>query len=302
VFNYLATRPFWVHLLIVLLLIVGLIYGSLSALKYFTKHGEHITVPQVVGTKTNDAIRLLESKGFSVEIYDSVYVDSMPLGVVLKQIPDANSNVKTNRRILLTVNRVVLPLVDVPNVQGKTLEFAMQILKRSHLNIGDTTFRPDFMKGSVLEQTYNGMPIAPGTKLPWGTPIDLLVGKGLDSIPFPVPDMRGLTFGVVDTLLKNRGLLLGAVIADPDVLDSANAFIWKQTPPPYNALNQKVYIQAGQIMDLWISVVMKEDTTVQVIQGIAPKKPPTRNLGDSGSNTPKKPRRTGVAPPAINPR
>ncbi len=300
-FKYLATRPFWVHLIIVLLLAVALVYGSLSALRYFTRHGEHVTVPQVVGVKTNDAIRLLESKGFSVEIYDSIYVDSMPLGVVLKQIPEANSNVKVNRRILITVNRVTLPLVDVPNVQGKTLEFAMQILKRSHLNIGDTTFRPDFMKGSVLEQTYNGLPIAAGTKLPWGTPIDLLVGKGLDSIPFPVPDMRGLTFGVVDTLLKNRGLLLGAVIADPDVLDSANAFIWKQTPPPYNSLNQKVYIQAGQIMDLWISVVMKEDTTVQVIQGIVPKKPPTRPTGDSGSAPANKFRRPNRPAPANKP-
>ena len=44
---------------------------------------------------------------------------------------------KVNRTIYLTVNRLTLPLVDMPALEGKTLNFALYILDRSHLKLGD---------------------------------------------------------------------------------------------------------------------------------------------------------------------
>lgn len=222
-----------------------------------TNHGAYLTVPSVVGKKTDEAVKFLESKGFEVVIKDSVYTDTAKNGIVLKQIPDPNSTVKINRTVLITVNRVTLPMIDMPALEGKSLNFALEILKRSHLKLGDTIYRPDFMRGSVLEQLFRGNKITSGSKIPWGSRVDLVIGSGLNQDPILVPQMEGMTFEEAKILLQESGILLGAVVADPDVLDSAAAFIWKQSPPRYDDQKEPVYIQPGQLMDLWISKEMK---------------------------------------------
>ena len=151
-FKFITTRSFFINLLVVIAVSVFLLFGSLQLLGWFTKHGQYLTVPYVLKKNTEEAIKLLESKGFEVEIQDSLYTDTAALGTVLKQLPDANSTVKVNRTVYLTVNRYTLPLVDVPPLEGKSLAYALELLERSHLKLGDTTFRPDFMQGSVLEQ------------------------------------------------------------------------------------------------------------------------------------------------------
>lgn len=257
-FKFITRRSIWFNLFLAFLLGIGLIFGILQLLGILTNHGEYLKVPSVVGMNTNRAIDMLEEKGFEVVIYDSVYTDTAKKGTVLKQIPDPNSTVKINRTVLLTVNRVTMPLIDMPSLNGKSLNFALEIMHRSHLVLGDTTFRADFMRGSILEQRFRGDIIQPGTKIPWGSTIDLVVGSGLSDQPIPVPELIGLSFDEVKVLLEQSGILLGATILDPDVTDTASAFIWKQIPPSLNEVGEKLLIQPGQLMDLWLSVERKD--------------------------------------------
>ncbi len=263
-FKFITNRPLWVNILAALAFAFLVLFLFLQLLGQLTKHGKYLTVPSVEGKKTSEAIQLLESKGFEVLIQDSVYTDTARMGIVLKQLPDPNSTVKINRTVFLTVNRVTLPLVEMPALEGKTLNFALEILKRTHFKLGDTTFRPDFMRGSVLEQTYKGNKIEPGTKIPWGSSIDLVVGSGLNEERMLVPNLVGLTFAEAKNILQENGILLGALVPDPGIVDTSAAFIWKQVPPRFNEDKEPVFIQSGQLMDLWISPEMKvaRDTTL----------------------------------------
>ena len=263
-FKFITNRPLWVNILAALAFAFLVLFLFLQLLGQLTKHGKYLTVPSVEGKKTREAIQLLESKGFEVLIQDSVYTDTARMGIVLKQLPDPNSTVKINRTVFLTVNRVTLPLVEMPALEGKTLNFALEILKRTHFKLGDTTFRPDFMRGSVLEQTYKGNKIEPGTKIPWGSSIDLVVGSGLNEERMLVPNLVGLTFAEAKNILQENGILLGALVPDPGIVDTSAAFIWKQVPPRFNEDKEPVFIQSGQLMDLWISPEMKvaRDTTL----------------------------------------
>ena len=255
-FRFLTNRPFWVNLLAAVFLAFLLIFLVLQLLGMITRHGEYLRVPSVLGKKTDEAVKFLESKGFDVNIVDSVYTDTAHMGIVLKQSPDPNSTVKVNRTIYLTVNRLTLPLVDMPALEGKTLNFALYILDRSHLKLGDTIYKPDFMKGSVLEQQFKGKAITPGTKIPWGSAVDLVVGKGLDGTPIPVPSLLGMTYSEARAILDSSGIGISLVV-DPDVKDTLASFIYKQSPPKLNENKEPVYMQSGQIMDLWISAEMK---------------------------------------------
>ena len=266
-FTFITKRPFWVNLLAAIVIVLLVIFLVLKMLGFITQHGKYLTVPSVIGKNTKDAIRILEDKGFDVEIQDSIYVDTAKMGIVLKQLPDPSSTVKVNRTVFLTVNRVTLPLVEMPALQGKTFSYALLLLKRSHLELGDTSFKTDFTKGNVLEQGYKGNKILSGAKLPWGSKVDLVVSKGLGEERIQVPDVLGMTFGEASLLLEQNGITLGSIIPydSSPISDTAAAFIVKQSPPRYTQDKQLIYIQAGQVMDIWISpvqIVVKDSTVV----------------------------------------
>jgi beta-lactam-binding protein with PASTA domain len=253
-FRYLTRQPFWINLLAALLLVFLIGFLFLQSLSWFTNHGEYLKVPEVKGQNVDNAIKILESKGFDVVIQDSVYSDSIPKYTVIKQLPEPDATVKVNRTVFLTVNRASPPDVSMPKLEGLSFRFAYDLLQRNHLRLGDTTYRPDFMKGSVLEQQYDGSRITAGTKIPWGAKINLVIGGGLQIEQIAVPELVGMTFADAKALLETKGITLASVIAMPTVKDTAAAFVYKQNPDKYDIDKvTPLYIRPGQTMDLWLS-------------------------------------------------
>jgi len=254
--KFITGRPFWVNLLAAGALAFLLIFLFLQMLSLITKHGEFLTVPSVLGKKTEEAVVFLKKKGFDVQIQDSVYTDTAARGIVLKQLPDPNATVKVNRTIFLTVNRVIPPMIDMPKLEGQSLRFALEILARNHLKLADTIYKPDFMMGSVLEQQYNGVRIPEKAKIQWGSSITLIIGGGLEDRQMLVPSLLGMTFGEAKAYLTENGIGIGAIIANSPIKDTNSAFIYQQNPDRFDEDHIPRYIQAGQVMDLYLSPVM----------------------------------------------
>src|SRR6185436_3141093 len=164
-FKFITHRPLWVNILAGIILAIVIFGVFFLSLNWLTNHGNSTTVPSVTGKKFEEARKQLTKSGFEIEIQDSVYVDTLPAMVVLKQIPDGDEVVKTNRTVYLIINRSVPPIVEMPNLNGYSYRNAEMVLKNMDLRIGDTTFKPDFAKNSVLEQWYKGEIISPGTQI-----------------------------------------------------------------------------------------------------------------------------------------
>lgn len=235
---------------IILVFVVGVLF--FTSLGWLTHHGESLKVPAVTGENVDHAVDLLQKQGFDVVITDSLYNDSLDLNVVKKQLPDPGATVKVNRTVFLNVNPKSLPMVDMPNLEGLSFRFAVDKLQKNHLKLGDTTYKPNFMKGSVLQQEYKGQKITFGTKIRWGSAIDLVLGGGLEPVQIPVPDLTGLTVEQARSLLKDKGIILAAILAMGNVTDTSNAFVYKQNPEPLDYANTPATIQPGQTMDIWI--------------------------------------------------
>jgi beta-lactam-binding protein with PASTA domain len=250
----LTARPLWVNILVALVMVflMGLLF--MISLRWITQHGQAQTVPSVTGKTLADIEALLEEKGFDIVVQDSVYYDSLPPTMIMKQIPEADAVVKKNRTIYVTINRIVPPDVEMPNLIGLSFRNVEMILKANNLLLGDTTFRPDFAPNAVLEQLYNGNTIAPGTKLKWGSKVSLVLGSGIGNEEMPVPKLLGLTYAEAKILLETNGLSFAAVIPDPMVRDTANAFIYRQNPVPRNEEGRRFRIRPGQTMDVWLSL------------------------------------------------
>lgn len=224
------------------------------SLGWITNHGSYLQVPDVVETNVQKAVSELESKGFEVVITDSAYDNSLPLNVVRKQLPLSGATVKVNRTVFLHINPVEPPMISMPKLLGLSYRFAVDNLKKNNLQIGDTTEKPDFMKGSVLSQLYEGKPIAAGEKVKWGSKIDLVIGGGVLNINIPVPNLTGMTVAETRDLLDSKGILLASIIGSGNVQDTASAFVYKQNPEAYDFDGNTIYIQPGQTMDIWIQI------------------------------------------------
>ncbi|HVK97750.1 MAG TPA: PASTA domain-containing protein [Flavisolibacter sp.] len=253
-FKLIAKRPLWVHIVFALGIIIIIFLIFMLSLDWITRHGKSLTVPQVTGKTLNEVETLLEDQGFDIVIQDSVYYDSLPPGLVLKQVPEADDVVKVNRTVYVTINRFVPPDVEMPNLRGYSFRNAEMVLKNMGLRIGDTTFKADFAKNAVLEQLFNGNPIEPGTKIKMGSSISLVLGSGVGDEYVAVPDLYGRTYDEARALLDAQGIILGAVIVEPNVRDTASSFVYWQRPTPKTEDGKRLSIRSGQMMDIRLQV------------------------------------------------
>ncbi|HRH61578.1 MAG TPA: PASTA domain-containing protein, partial [Chitinophagaceae bacterium] len=256
-FKFITHKSFFVNLLVIILIVVILAVLFFSLLGVITKHNENAKVPSVTGMSYDEAKKLLEQQGFTVKLQDSIYVDTAAKLQVLRQNPDADDMVKEGRTIFLTINRAVPPLVEMPDLRGFSLKSAEMYLQNIGLKLGDTSFVPDIARNAVKEQNFNGKALMPGTKLPMGSAIDLVIGSGIGEEQMAVPDLIGLTVAQSRQLLSLSSIEIGAVIADGAVSDTENAFVIRQSPEPYARIADSTtiinHISTGQVMDIWIS-------------------------------------------------
>ncbi|HOA37171.1 MAG TPA: PASTA domain-containing protein [Flavihumibacter sp.] len=261
-FASLSKKPLWLNILVALAIVALLVFLFFNSLAFFTKHDQVIAVPNVVGKSFDAAKESLEKEGFDVVIQDSVYRDTAQALAVVKQFPEADASVKVNRTIYLTVNRAIPPDVVMPNLIGMSIRNATLVLKQFGLKMGDTSYKPDFAKNSVLSQEVKGVKVEPGTKLPMGTAVSIVLGSGLSNVDMAVPDLVGLTYKDATSMLDGTGINFGATVLDPDVKDTSGAYIYRQSPDHLTVDYRPNRIRSGQMIDIWLSTAKPvRDTT-----------------------------------------
>lgn len=251
--KFITGKPLWVNILFAIVLIFLLLFLFLLSLDFFTRHGKTLTIPTVLNMSYAQAEKVLKDEGFDIQIQDSVYSDTAAPLSVIRQFPEGDAVVKQNRTVYLTINRAVPPTIEMPNLEGMSFRSAQLVMKQYGLKVKDTVFRPDFAKNSVLEQQYNDERIKPGSRIAMGSGITLVLGSGLGQEEFNVPDLYSLSYSEALMLLQSTGLSAGVVVPDPDVKDTSNAYVYKQSPERFTYDNRYNRIRPGQQIDLWLS-------------------------------------------------
>lgn len=107
-----------------------------------SKGAGEVNMPDVAGMKIEDAKNTLSALGININKIETKADYSMQDGIVLEQLPKSNS--KVNRKVLVTlvVNKPILKSVEMPNIEGMTIDEAKAELAKSHLQLqvnGDNT-------------------------------------------------------------------------------------------------------------------------------------------------------------------
>ncbi len=235
-----------------LLILIGLavLFGFLFLKVYlplYTNHGETVSVPDLSGYGYLEASELLENTGLQYEVsLDSGFSTEHPALAILKQIPAANSQVKSGRKIYLTLNARNAPLIKMPNLVNMQLKNVQEILANIGLERGDIVYIPDIGINVVLEQRYRGVTVREGFEIPKGARIDLVVGDGMGNQLLLVPDLTGMEEEEGEFVILGSGLRVGN--KNFSATDSvAPGKIFLQSPPAGSEA------RTGDLINIWIS-------------------------------------------------
>ena len=228
-FAYIRTKSFRNNLIAAICTVAAILLIAFFSLRFYTKHGEGLDVPEVKGLTVSQAISKLEELSLRYEI-DSVYVSDKPPGIVTDQDPEAGTFVKENRTIYLTINVTQAPNVKFPDIEFKSLREAQAILESYRLKVGDTTYKPDVSRDVVLEAFFGGQPIKAGEVLPTGSRINLTLGDGRGNEDVELPNLIGFTLDEARFSLRGAMLSLGTISSEGIITDSTTAVIVSQFP------------------------------------------------------------------------
>jgi len=261
----LLKKPLWVNILAGIGLVLLLIILFFFSLGWITGNGKTEKVPNVLGLDVTAAEKNIKALGFDLVLQDSIYVDTLARNSVLRQTPEADEVVKKGRTIFLTVNRIIAPQVDMPNLIGFSLKSAQTYLKVLGLRIGTINLVADRNKNVIVEQLVGNTPIAPGTKIVSGTLINFTVGDGGASIGMEVPDLIGLTVGMAKMKIASMGLVLGNITANGAIQDTANAFVIQQNPGTYSSVLDSLGMPVKNVTIQGVAIDLVIDKVAPVI-------------------------------------
>ncbi len=221
-------------------------------LKSYTRHGDSVTVPNLIGMQIEDAIVLIEESDFNYVIVDTVFDNKYDKGAIVEQNPIPESLVKEGRKIYLKVNSKQDELISMPQLTGFTLRQVTSMMETYGLVIGNLRYIPDIAVNVVIKQIYKGKEIEPGEKIKKGSSIDLILGLGISDKTTTVPSLIGMTYREASNALLDLFLNTGAVNYDNTVKtknDSLKAKVYRQSPQ-YSTINE---VNLGYNVDIWLT-------------------------------------------------
>jgi beta-lactam-binding protein with PASTA domain len=221
--------------LLVFILASAAFLSAVTAMR-FAIQGREVTMPNLVGKSSADALAILQGRGLQLKVVDRVYSD-LPANAVARQSPPEGERMKVSQNA-----HVVLSLgpqnVTTPSLVGESLRVARIQLLQVGLQLGEvTTFAaPATLSDTILQQT----PL-PGTRA--ASPrVDLLVAQGESPASYIMPWLVGMSLPDADRLLATVGLKLSktTMVSSPQW---PKGTVTEQTPEPGTKITNESAIE-----------------------------------------------------------
>ncbi len=214
--------------IIILITIISLM------LNIFTRHNRYKEVPDYVGVHIEDVERQARKDRLRIEVIDSIYAPIYDGGVVLEQVPAAGNEVKSGRRIFVTITSHTQKMVDVPYVTGFSLRQAKNMLEMAGLEIAELRYVSNIATNNVLAELNGRDTIRRNSnlRLEVGSGVTLIVGRAENAASVEVPKVVGLSFREAKSRIWERGLNVGKISFDEDInlVTQKDAKVYRQGP------------------------------------------------------------------------
>lgn len=217
-----------------------------------TNHGQQIEVPNLIGKNQNVLEGMEAESELKFVVLDSIYDPKKVPGTILEQDPKATSEsdvfVKAGRTVKVRVSKNV-KMVEVSDLVSKSERFAEKMLSNAGFRPHIEYKRSKEDANAVMEQLYKGKKILPGTKIPIGSRITLVVGRDELGEPVLLPNVVGLSLENG----KNRMVTIGdfnvSIVCETCLTasDSTTKIVYKQFPE----YTEGLIVPTGAIVTLY---------------------------------------------------
>ncbi len=245
----------------IVLLYAVLIVSSWFWLRWYTDHGEFVTVPDLSGMTLEEAAGTLQDRDLKYIIIDSIYNKNADPGTVLDQSPVKESQVKEGRTVTLTISRFSPPMEKLGVKQGDFAVVAMIRLRNKLIDF-DTLYEDNnSLAGSIIRVSQKGRNLKYEDLVARGSKVTLVIGRNA-SIKVIVPDLQGKTCAEAQAELDTLNLVCNCrfepFLENPTAQDSAIFRVCRQDPQH----DPVIGTTAGRIVDLWLyNSPCPQDTT-----------------------------------------
>lgn len=190
--------------------IAFIIIAGLSA--YFTlsliiKSEDTVIVPDFIGKDVVYVLEYLTDLGLNTKVKGSEYSAETPKNHVIYQEPDPGVEIKKGRDVKIIISRGTKTIF-MPNLNGLPARQARIILEENDLCRGATVTSYDIIvdKDAIIAQA----PL-PGTEVPRGGCVDLLVSLGPRPKAYKMPDLKGRSLAGALLLIEKSNLVHGDI-------------------------------------------------------------------------------------------
>ncbi len=234
-----ARRPGWLIALALALLAGGLALGTWSLVTLLRTVVGQVEVPKVVERPPDQANRVLRAAGLQPSFVENEFSTTVADGLVTRTEPPAGRRVQRDGLVKYWVS-AGRPIVEVPNLVGKTLQQAAAQLSEAGLKVGknEGEFSEDEPAGTVLDQNPSA-----GRRVRSGDEIDLTVSQGEEKAI--VPDVFDEPEADAVEILANAGFRVKRFYEPHPTV--RNGSVFDQDPKP----NEEV--PPGSVVDIFIS-------------------------------------------------
>ena len=249
--NFFKSKLFIIQIGIALSIIILLVWITLTSLKWYTHHGEELTVPDLYGMNLENAINKIEAENLRYTIFDSIYNSQYEPGAVMDQRPLAGAIVKRNRNLFLTINSRQPEQVRFPNLVDNSFRQAYELLVTSGFKIGRLEYADNQFFNLVLYPKYMGDSIQAGSMIDKGATIDLVLGRGNNN-RILAPNLMGKNHTQAKEKIILSNMNLGKIRFDESItnrFDSLQAKVYKQYP----SYDEDQKVRPGTNIDIWLT-------------------------------------------------
>ncbi|MFB6305399.1 MAG: PASTA domain-containing protein, partial [Flavobacteriales bacterium] len=230
-------------------------WGVIKFLEIYTMHGQSLTVPDFKGYPVEKIDSVAKAHNMRFVITDSIHHDKAKKGAVIKQDPEAGSEVKKNRKIYMTINARSVQKIRIPELNDLTIRLAISKLKFKDIGIKKVKLRNDPCVGCVLAEVYKNDTLKKGDRIKKGEDVTLVLGKGKEGENVLIPKLIGVTIKESKYRLWSNGLNVESIHYNEGCCetekDSMNAKVYRQVPKFKK--EEKQTIKRGKKFELWVT-------------------------------------------------
>ena len=241
ILEFLTSRTFIKHILIILLFLFLLVFGIFQWLKIYTNHGQRLNLPDYIESNIDEARDDATKKSFNLIVNDSSHIVGKPGGIILSQNPKGGTFIKENRKIYVTISKYQPDLIDIedlPRLYGENFEMKSAELRSRQLTPRIISYKYDPIGSfTILEVWYNGDKIVDrsgkkeNVRIEKGSFIDLVVSLP-DGGSHVIPQLIGKSLDAAYMIVQAHKLQVGNVVENGNISieEKGHAIITEQYP------------------------------------------------------------------------